>query len=121
MNRQAIFERDAYCCQYCGKKFKTHELNLDHVVPKERGGMLTWENIVTSCLVCNTAKANRTPREAGMHLMKKPRQPKSRPFVSYIIGQEMEDDWQHFLYSHQGDVEVEIMGGEKEAEEAVVG
>lgn len=115
LNRQAIFERDGYRCQYCGRPCKTHELNLDHVIPKERGGQLTWENIVSSCLGCNTQKANRTPREANMHLLKKPRQPKSRPFVSYVIGQEVEDAWRNFLHTNHDQAEVEIIRTEKEA------
>lgn len=125
LNRQSIFERDGYRCQYCGRVCKTHELNLDHVLPKERGGQLTWENIVTSCLACNTQKANRTPHEADMRLLKKPRQPKSRPFVSYIIGQEIEDEWHSFLQSTNDQTEVEIIPSEKELaqlkEFAVVG
>lgn len=114
LNRQAVFERDGYCCQYCGKLCKAHELNLDHVVPKERGGLLSWENIVASCLACNTLKANRTPREAGLHLLKKPRQPKSRPFVSYIIGQQIENEWRNFLHTTDDQVEVEIIRSEVE-------
>jgi 5-methylcytosine-specific restriction endonuclease McrA len=121
LNRQAIFERDGYRCQYCGKLCKSHELNLDHVIPKERGGVFSWYNIVSSCLPCNTRKANRTPREAGMHLLKKPRQPKSRPFVSYMIGQQMEEEWESFLQSSNEGAEVELIQGESDKEEAVVG
>jgi len=109
LNRQSIFERDGYRCQYCGKQCKSQELNLDHVIPKERGGMLSWENIVTSCIRCNTHKSNRTPKEANMRLMKKPRQPKSRPFVAYIIGQEIDAEWKHFLHTSHEEVAVEII------------
>ena len=123
LNRQAIFERDGYRCQYCGKLCKGHELNLDHVMPKERGGALSWQNIVSSCLPCNTRKANRTPREAAMRLLKKPRQPKSRPFVSYVIGQDLEEEWESFLRSSHDSNEVELIKSEgaTEPEEAVVG
>src|SRR5581483_651346 len=58
--RHNIFERDRNMCQYCGKVFDRKDLNLDHVIPRDRGGPTTWENIVCSCIRCNTQKANRT-------------------------------------------------------------
>jgi 5-methylcytosine-specific restriction endonuclease McrA len=63
--RHNIFERDKNTCQYCGRVFDRKDLNLDHVIPRDRGGPTTWENIVCSCIECNTQKANRTPQEAG--------------------------------------------------------
>ncbi len=113
LNRQSVFERDDYHCQYCGKRFKNHQLNLDHVTPKDQGGQFTWANIVTSCLECNSRKANRTPREAGMRLLRRPKQPKSRPFVSYIIGQEIEAQWRSFLNLTHEETEVEIVRSER--------
>src|SRR3977135_3916767 len=76
--RHNIFERDRNTCQYCGKIFERRDLNLDHVTPKDRGGPTTWENIVCSCIVCNTKKANRTPAEAGLRLIRKPKRTKGR-------------------------------------------
>ena len=61
--RHNIFERDRNTCQYCAKPFDRRELNLDHIIPRERGGTTTWENIVCACIPCNTRKANRTPTE----------------------------------------------------------
>ena len=58
--RHNIFQRDKNTCQYCGKKFDTRDLNLDHVVPRQHNGPTTWENIVCSCIPCNTRKSNRT-------------------------------------------------------------
>ena len=52
-NRRNIFARDHNQCQYCGKKYPTTELSLDHIVPRSQGGMSTWENIVCSCINCN--------------------------------------------------------------------
>ena len=63
--RHNIFERDHNTCQYCGKVFDRKDLNLDHVIPRDRGGPTTWENIVCSCIQCNTRKANRTPQRSG--------------------------------------------------------
>lgn len=62
--RQNIYEHYGFKCCYCGGKFKTSELNLDHVMPKSRGGKTTWDNIVLSCITCNTVKDDRTPDEA---------------------------------------------------------
>jgi len=95
--RHNIFERDKNTCQYCGRVFDRTELNLDHVVPRERGGPTTWENIVCSCVDCNTRKANCTPQEAGMRLIRKPKRPKWRPFVQINLGLPCHESWKHFL------------------------
>lgn len=96
-NRDSIFERDDYRCQYCGNHFEPVGLNLDHVIPRDRGGKTSWENIVTSCIKCNSRKANRLPHQANMHLIRKPERPRWRPFISSLIGQEYDDDWNHFI------------------------
>jgi len=95
--RHNIFERDKNTCQYCCRTLDRRELNLDHVVPRDRGGQTTWENIVCSCIPCNTRKANRLPHEAGMRLMKKPERPKWRPFLHFTFGTGGHHDWKHFL------------------------
>ncbi|MEW6301945.1 MAG: HNH endonuclease [Verrucomicrobiota bacterium] len=95
--RHNIFERDKSMCQYCGHVFDRKDLNLDHVIPRDRGGPTTWENIVCSCVPCNTRKGNRTPTEAGMHLIRKPKRPKWRPFVQFNFGIDCHDSWKHFL------------------------
>ncbi len=97
-SRQSLFERDAYTCQYCGQTCHPKDLNLDHVIPRDRGGKTSWENIVTSCIRCNTRKANRLPHQAGMYLRQKPGRPKWRPFVSMEDVGEEDSDWQAFLY-----------------------
>jgi len=95
--RHNLFERDRNTCQYCGKVFDRRDLNLDHVIPRDRGGPTTWENIVCSCIPCNTRKANRTPAEANLRLVRKPKRPKWRPFVQVSFGASMHDSWRHFL------------------------
>ena len=95
--RHNIFERDHNTCQYCGKHFDRRELNLDHIVPRDRGGTTTWENIVCACIPCNTRKANRTPQEAGLHLIRKPKRPKWRPFVQISFSLPRHDSWKHFI------------------------
>lgn len=95
--RHNIFERDKNTCQYCGRIFERKDLNLDHVTPRDRGGPTTWENIVCSCIPCNTRKSNRTPAEAGLRLVRKPKRPKWRPFIQVSFGGPMHEDWKHFL------------------------
>jgi len=96
-SRDTLFERDHYRCQYCGNHFPDHQLNMDHVIPRAKGGRTSWENIVTSCIPCNTRKANRLPHQASMHLMKKPERPRFRPFISSLIDQNYDADWEHFI------------------------
>ena len=97
VTRRTVLARDHYTCQYCGHAFDRKDLNLDHVIPRDRGGPTTWENIVCSCIECNTRKANRTPQEAGMHLVKKPKRPKWRPFVQINFSLYQHDSWKHFV------------------------
>lgn len=70
-----VFLRDMWDCQYCGQKFRTHELTFDHVIPRSRGGRTEWGNIVTACQTCNTIKGNRLPRECSMFPLRPPIQP----------------------------------------------
>ena len=75
LTRRNLFHRDGHRCQYCGSS--ADQLSIDHVVPRSRGGLDTWENVTTACLPCNVRKGNRTPREASMPLMGKPHRPLS--------------------------------------------
>ena len=95
--RHNIFERDKNTCQYCGKHFDKRDLNLDHVIPRDKGGLTTWENIVCSCIACNTRKGNRLPHQAGMKLIRKPERPKWRPFVHITFDAQVHDSWGHFI------------------------
>lgn len=74
-----LFARDGYACQYCGrhKSELRHRqfLTRDHVTPVSRGGVNTWDNVVTSCSTCNNRKGDRLPREAGLRLLGQPREP----------------------------------------------
>src|SRR5215212_11662111 len=95
--RHNIFERDKCTCQYCGKVFDKRDLNLDHVLPRDKGGLTTWENIFCSCIACNTRKGNRLPHQAGMHLIRKPVRPKWRPFVNITFDGSHHESWRHFV------------------------
>lgn len=83
--RKNIYRRDNNTCQYCGRKLRTEELNLDHVLPLSRGGKNSWENVVCSCIPCNMRKSNRTLAEAGMRLIRKPRRPDWKTVVNHTL------------------------------------
>jgi len=107
LTRRNVFERDKYTCQYCSKKFPSEELNLDHVIPRHYGGKTTWENIVCSCVKCNSRKANRLPHEAGMRLARKPSAPRWRPVISLAARGRKQEAWKHFLDVAYWNVELE--------------
>ena len=96
-NRRNIYARDGNKCQYCGKKFPTTELSLDHVMPKSQGGKSTWENIVCCCVKCNVKKGGRTPEQAHMHLITKPVKPKRSPVINIRLADERYSSWKQFL------------------------
>ena len=96
-NRRNSFARDGGRCQYCGKKFPTPELSLDHVIPRTQGGKTTWENIVCCCLKCNVQKGGRTPHQAGMTLIVKPVKPKRSPAVNLELSSWRYRSWAQFL------------------------
>jgi 5-methylcytosine-specific restriction endonuclease McrA len=96
-NRKTLFARDSHRCQYCGQSRPMSQLSLDHVIPRDQGGTTTWENVVCSCIPCNTRKGNRRPHEAHMKLVKKPKRPKLRTFLNVQISRNGPETWRHFL------------------------
>jgi 5-methylcytosine-specific restriction endonuclease McrA len=96
-NRRNIFARDGNRCQYCGKRFPTSDLSLDHVIPRSRGGRTGWNNIVCACMRCNVRKGGRTPREAGLRLVRKPVRPKACPTITLHARSPRYRSWQMFL------------------------
>lgn len=96
-SRFNIFARDNNTCQYCSRRLPRTELNLDHVIPRSRGGTSTWENIVCSCHHCNRRKGGRTPEEAGMLLVKKARRPEWTPFSSEMFSLRRYREWMPYL------------------------
>jgi len=95
LNRKNLLIRDQYTCQYCGKK--RLPLTIDHVIPKQYGGRDSWENLVVACLPCNNRKANRTPEQAGMRLISKPKRPNQLFFIQYFIGIK-DEKWKRYLF-----------------------
>ena len=93
--RKEIFRRDNYTCQYCGK----HPLHLtiDHIIPKHKGGIQSWENSVTACPNCNHRKGGRSLEESGMHLIKTPKYPPDS--AEYAFGHYLKDnsEWMPYI------------------------
>lgn len=81
-SRVNVLARDKFRCQYCGTKLPAGELTYDHVIPRSQGGKTEWHNIVSSCVPCNAAKANRTPAQAEMRLLVKPERPSWIPLFN---------------------------------------
>jgi 5-methylcytosine-specific restriction endonuclease McrA len=96
LSRRTVLARDLYTCQYCGAQPSCHELTVDHVVPRSRGGATTWENVVAACAPCNHKKGNRIPEEARMALLAQPARPR---FVAVVLLSESNAHaaWQKYL------------------------
>ena len=99
LSRKNILLRDRNICQFCGKIFPASDLTLDHVVPRSRGGRSSWENLVACCYQCNNHKGDRTPEEASLQLVRRP-----RPFTLHTSRQLMrlignkDEKWRKYLF-----------------------
>lgn len=102
LSRRNIFLRDGFTCQYCGRRPGTRELNLDHVVPRSRGGRSTWENLVTSCRECNLRKGWATPEESGMLLRTRPARPGWSTALIMAAPTRRYAEWEPFLAGLEG-------------------
>jgi len=102
-SRRTIYRRDQNTCQYCDKRPGTAELTIDHIVPKSHGGKTNWDNCVLCCVSCNTRKANRTPEQAKMKLLRKP----YRPRFTLYRGDYRCDSWQAILGEAYWSVELQ--------------
>lgn len=105
-NRRNIFARDNNTCQYCGRRFPTSELSLDHVVPRSQGGASCWENIVCACVRCNVRKGGRTPDQARLALVREPVRPRRNPVVTIKLSDQRYSSWKQFLNNAYWDVEL---------------
>ena len=92
LNRRAVFARDGHLCQYCGGTAE----NIDHVVPRSKGGSHTWDNVVAACRTCNARKENRLLHETGLTLHRKPAQPRERSWILAATGA-VRADWEPYL------------------------
>lgn len=105
-NRRNIFARDSNRCQYCGKRFPTSELSLDHVVPRSQGGETSWTNVVCACVACNVRKGGRTPVQANMKLIRPPVKPRTSPLIGIKLGNRKYESWKTFLDNAYWSVEL---------------
>lgn len=94
--RNNLYNRDDYRCQYCDSKPGTHRLTIDHVIPRSKGGVTSWENCVTACGDCNRVKGDRTPRQSDFNLKKKPVEPQWSPFA-HVRKKDISKDWYRFI------------------------
>src|SRR5882724_10376848 len=95
---RGLWERDGGVCQYTGRKLDRHEGNIDHVLPRSRGGKTSWENCVLASKEINSKKGNRLPREAGLRLLSAPRAPRELPVTVTIRNSHGIQDWDPFLH-----------------------
>jgi 5-methylcytosine-specific restriction endonuclease McrA len=92
LNRRAVFARDAHRCQYCGASAE----NIDHVIPRSKGGLHAWDNVVASCRPCNTRKRDRMLEDSGMRLRRRPVMPRERTWILVASGT-IRSDWEPYL------------------------
>ena len=97
LNRRNLFARDQNRCQYCGKRFASSELSLDHVIPRSQGGTNAWENIVCACIRCNVRKGGRTPHQAHLKLIGLPVKPRRSPVLTIKLSDSKYASWKQFL------------------------
>ena len=93
ITRRAVFARDGWACQYCGARTT---LTVDHVIPRSKGGMSTWDNIVASCAPCNRRKGDRLPHQVNMHPRIKPRTPSAHIFIQ-LASPTIPATWRQYL------------------------
>lgn len=105
-NRRNIYARDQNQCQYCGKKFSTSDLSLDHVIPRSQGGKASWNNIVCACLDCNIKKGGRTPAQAHLKLIRPPTKPRRNPVLTIKLADGRYASWKAFLDNAYWSVEL---------------
>ena len=107
LSRGNIYLRDQNRCQYCGRRFPSSELSLDHVVPVSRGGKSHWENVVCACLPCNVKKGNKLLTECHMQLIRQPHRPRWHP-LHRLHGRQYPDIWKNFLDEAYWNVELRV-------------
>lgn len=108
LTKRGIRERDKGCCQYTGRKLQPHEVTVDHVIPRCKGGGTSWENLVLSCKNVNSRKGGRTPQEAGLRLLSNPRAPKMVPSSVLLRNSYGFREWDLFGVPRPDDQDMEI-------------
>ena len=96
-SRRNLFARDNQRCQYCGQNLTISQMSMDHVVPRTLGGETKWDNVVCSCVACNTRKGGRTPKQAHMQLKTKPTKPNHHSLINISVTHVKYAIWHTFL------------------------
>lgn len=99
--RREVFIRDNFTCQYCGTR--THDLTLDHVIPRSRGGPHTWENLVSACRVCNHRKGGKLLAEAHLRLRRQPFEPRPGRYytIQRALNSRVNEEWLKFIPGYE--------------------
>lgn len=95
LNRRAVFARDGHRCQYCGAVAE----NIDHIVPRSKGGPHSWENVVAACRPCNARKMDHFLHQTSMNLRSVPRAPTHRAWIMVAATGGVRPDWEPYLRS----------------------
>jgi len=95
LNRKNIIARDEHVCQYCGNS--KIPITIDHIIPKGKGGLDTWENLVAACKPCNQKKGDKTPEEANMRLARTPKRPNRLHYFQKFV-KTQQQDWRPYLF-----------------------
>ena len=98
LSRREVFLRDKHTCQYCGTQ--SHDLTLDHVIPRHRGGGHTWDNLVAACKACNHRKGGRLANEVRMQLMRTPFEPRCDVYTLFTpyLADPRNEAWRDYLF-----------------------
>jgi 5-methylcytosine-specific restriction endonuclease McrA len=108
LTKKNVLLRDDYKCGYCAEQIDAREATVDHITPRSAGGKSTWENLIACCAPCNSRKRDRTPQQAKMPLLRKPREPKFIPFV--IVKRHTEDaEWSKYLSLYNVSIEERVV------------
>jgi hypothetical protein len=102
LSRRNVLLRDKFTCQYCGVQPPLSELDIDHVIPRSRGGQSSWQNLVAACRSCNLRKSNATPEEAHMSLLNKPYRPSWTASIELAAVTQYYAEWEPFLAAAPG-------------------
>jgi hypothetical protein len=96
LSRRELFHRDGGLCLYCGIRMHFRDMQIEHVMPRSRGGAHEWTNVVAACESCNRHKDNRSPEEAGLKLLALPYEPNLAEWL-ILANRRILSDQQAFL------------------------
>lgn len=97
-SRKIVFSRDNWTCQFCNTRLGQHDVTIDHVVPKSKGGKTNWTNCVTACKPCNRKKGDKSLEKSGLKLLTQPKPPSVHHFGFFKSEkQEWHNDWHYYI------------------------